>query len=165
MRAAALESDLTQSSYCLRSKSVGRSSAGLSLLLQGGVDRVQQVGFLKRFDQVSERSGLECPGPRILVAKSGDEDCRDRWPSASRRLCSSKPFNPGICTSKTRQAVAGSWPEARKSSAEANVSTANPYDLIRRRAALRTELSSSTIITINLSFVMFQLPRLPAGLS
>jgi hypothetical protein len=37
---------------------VGRSGAGLSLLLQGGVDRVQQVGFLKRFDQVASAPAL-----------------------------------------------------------------------------------------------------------
>jgi hypothetical protein len=44
-------------------------------------------------------------------------------------------------------AVSSNRPHARKSSAEANVSTANQNDLISRRAARRTESSSSTIMT------------------
>jgi hypothetical protein len=52
-------------------------------------------------------------------------------PSAIKRLCSSTPLKPGICTSVIRHDVSSTRADSRKSSADANVATAYPSDRTR----------------------------------
>src|SRR5215467_4038542 len=66
-----------------------------------------------------------------------------QWPSARRRLCSSIPLMPGICTSEIRQAVSSRRPDSRNSSAEAKLTTACPSELTKRAVARRNDVSSS----------------------
>ena len=63
-----------------------------------------------------------------------------RRPSAIKRLCSSTPLKPGICTSVIRHDVSSTRADSRKSSADANVATAYPRDRTSAPMALRTAL-------------------------
>jgi hypothetical protein len=69
---------------------------------------------------------------------------------------------PDICTSVIRQAVLWMLPDLRYSSADANVSTACPNDLMRHPAASRTRSSSSitTRICTDTVFHRLSLPVL-----
>ena len=68
-----------------------------------------------------------------------------RRPRAWTRLCSSMPLMPGIFTSAIRQDVSSTCSHRKYSSAEAKVWAVNPSDRTRPPAAVRTDLSSSTI--------------------
>src|ERR1700693_4085760 len=68
-------------------------------------------------------------------------------PRRDSSCCRAGPLMPGIATSRTRQSVWSTNPEARNSAAEENARDANPN--VRRRSGRdsRTDSSSSTIDT------------------
>src|SRR2546428_4878996 len=72
----------------------------------------------------------------------------------------SSPFNPGRCTSRTRQLGTSARGLARNSCADANVRPLNPAERIRLSPASRTDASSSTTYTeVSFVFIRKPLPR------
>src|SRR6266446_554130 len=82
------------------------------------------------------------------------------WISAlASSRCRSSPFNPGRCTSRTRQLGTSARGLARNSCADANVRTLNPAERMRLSTASRSDASSSTTYT-EVSIVFMRRPSL-----
>ena len=73
---------------------------------------------------------------------------------SASRCCSSRPFSPGSVTSSTRQQGTVGRGRDRKSRADANSSGCQPALLINSSSDSRTETSSSTTKTIDVTFGM-----------
>ena len=125
--------------------------------LQGGRETSNQTLVVERLVQEANRSGLQHLRPDALFGCAVIPMIGMGRPSAIKRLCSSTPLKPGICTSVIRHDVSLTRPNSRKSSADANVATAieatsRAYSLHRASTGHRLQLKSRAPSASSLSF-------------
>jgi hypothetical protein len=70
---------------------------------------------------------------------------------SASRFCRSRPLSPGSVTSSTRQQGTAGWGRHRNSCADANVSARHPAVRTNSSSDSRTETSSSTTKTIDVT--------------